>query len=349
MNKSVAMVIAGTAFALAVSGLGPAAIARAFETGFSNNAVELGQVSPSTSAVIQERVGADIDRVAINWSGLEPTPGVFRFGAWDQIYREDLSRGIRPLFVFVSSPTWARGTACNGVAGTCHAPPTPAHYRYAARAVAAIAERYPQAAGIEVWNEPNTPYFWRPRPNPEAYTALLATIHGAVKEVDPSMKVVAPATAGGPGSTYTGKIAGADFLGAVYLAGGGEYIDAISFHAYVNQMQPSVDSVLSEVARVRWVRDVLGDPATPLWVTETGVSTTGPYPVDMMKQASIVLDIDTELRLEPGVETLLFHTMIEPPVSASSPQRGFGLMTAGFWPKPAICVVARVWGAPPLC
>jgi hypothetical protein len=299
--------------------------------------------------LILERVGADIDRVTINWASLEPNRGTYRWGGWDAIYRADLSRGVRPLFIFASAPEWARGSACDGIPGTCHAPPTPEHYADAARAAAAIAQRYPQAAGIEVWNEPNGPYNWRPRPDPEAYTALLAEIHDAVKAVNPSMKVVAPGTASGPGSTATGKIAGPHFLGAVYLAGGGQYIDAISFHAYVNQVQASVDSVLREVALVRWVRDVYGDPSTPLWVTETGVSTSGPNAVDVMRQAQIVLDIDTALRAEPGVEMLLFHTLIEPNVAVSDEQRGFGLISTGFWPKPAICVVARIWGAPPLC
>ena len=36
-----------------------------------------------------------------------------------------------------------------------------------------VAQRYPEAAAIEIWNEPNVHWFWRPRPDPARYTELL--------------------------------------------------------------------------------------------------------------------------------------------------------------------------------
>jgi hypothetical protein len=54
-----------------------------------------------------------------------------------------------------------------------------------------VAQRYPLAAGIEVWNEENASTHWGGCPaDPVRYTELLQRAYDAVKAVDPNMKVV---------------------------------------------------------------------------------------------------------------------------------------------------------------
>ena len=313
--------------------------------GFNDNAVTDRVATPEGAATLLSSVGADVDRVQIGWDAIEPTPGEYRFATFDAIYAADLADGIKPLFIFAFAPAWASGSVCAGGASGCHAPPTPDHYDAAALAVAKIAERYPEAAGIEIWNEPNTPYFWRPAPNPAAYTALLTVCYQAVKAVDPTMPVAGGATAAGFAGS-PGKIPATQFLSAMYANGAAASMDAISMHTYPD---PAVDSAVAAVNAMREVRDRIGDPSTPIWITEAGASTTGIGAVSEAEQASLVVDLNRELSSTKGVEMLLFHTLVEPNRGGSSIETGFGMVTGDGRKKPAYCALGTAWGHPQAC
>ena len=72
----------------------------------------------------------------------------------------------------------------------CRYPPAPSHYGDAAAFAVLLAQRYPNAAGIEVWNEENLSEFWAPTPDVGAYMTLLGDVYTAVKAAVPSMPVV---------------------------------------------------------------------------------------------------------------------------------------------------------------
>ena len=326
----------------------PPASPPAFAVGFNNQAVTDKQLSAADSAALLGEVGAQVDRVQINWAQLEPERGQFRFERYDAIYAADLANGVRPLFNFAYAPSWANGGVCPDVSG-CYAPPTPDHYDDAARAVAKIATRYPEAIGIELWNEPNGAYFWRPAPDPIAYTALLKACAEAIDAANPAMPLAGPSTASGPGSVTTGKISSADFLGAMYLAGAAPALDVISVHSYPRETADTVTSAATELDRVRLARDWYGDPAAPIWITETGVTTTGPWAVSEAEQARRLTDLDRLLRETPDVEMTIFHTLVEPAHDPSSPWPGYGIVTADLRRKPAFCSLAAAWGGTAAC
>lgn len=54
-----------------------------------------------------------------------------------------------------------------------------------------VARRFPQAAAIEIWNEPNLSGFWKPEPQPERYAGLVASAYEAIKAADPGIQVIA--------------------------------------------------------------------------------------------------------------------------------------------------------------
>ena len=54
-----------------------------------------------------------------------------------------------------------------------------------------VARRFPQAAAIEIWNEPNLSGFWKPEPQPERYARLVASAYEAIKAADPGIQVIA--------------------------------------------------------------------------------------------------------------------------------------------------------------
>jgi hypothetical protein len=276
---------------------------------------------------------------------LEPAPGIYKFAPYDAIYAADLARGIEPLFTFAFAPQWANGSVCPDSDGGCHAPPTPDHFVDAARTAAVLAARYPEAAGIEIWNEPNTSYFWRPAPDARAYAALLAACHAAIKAVNPRMPVVGGSMASGIGGS-PGKVSGTAFLAAMYANGAAAAMDAISVHTYPD---PTADSAVSWVESVRDIRDSAGDGTTPIWVTEVGVTSTGPNAVTEGVQATMLTALDRGLRTLPGVEMVLFHTLFEPPRRTNDPQTGYGLVGSGLRKKPGYCALGAAWGSPTAC
>jgi hypothetical protein len=315
--------------------------------GFNNNAVSQRIVTAEQSAALLADAGADVDRVQIAWERLERTPGSYDFAVWDSVYAADLARGIRPLFILAYAPRWASGAdACAGVTGRCLASPRPEYYDDFARAAAAVAARYPRAAGIEIWNEPNHQHFWRPASDPEAYAALLRESHAAVKQVDPSMPVAGVSLA--QRNTHPGSVAPTEFLQRVYAAGAGGSMDALSVHAYAGD-DATAQRAVDDVTAARAVRDAAGASSTPLWLTETGASSTGPGALSEVDQAARILLLERRLRATPGVEMLLVHTLVEPPLGPESRETGYGIVRADLSLKPVYCGLALAWGGTASC
>ena len=314
--------------------------------GFNNNAVSQGSVTAEQSADLLAGIGADVDRVQINWERFEPTPGVYDFALSDAIYAADLARGVQPLFILAYAPRWASGSACSGVAGRCLAGPEPGYHDDFARAAAALAARYPQAAGIEVWNEPNLQHFWRPAADPEGYAALLRETFAAVRQANPAMRVAGGSV--GQINSDPGTIAAPGFMQRVYAAGAGNAMDALTVHAYAGG-DPTGGRAVDDVAAVRAVRDATGNASTPLWVTETGASTTGLGALSELDQATRLTLLDTRLRAAAGVEMLLVHTLVDPPAAPTSREAGFGVVRSDLSKKPSYCALGLAWAGSATC
>ena len=308
--------------------------------GFNDNAIRAGQLSAEEDARLTEAVGGAIHRLTFDWRYAEPNPGSFRFAAYDRIYAAMLARGIRPLFVLAFAPTWARewSLLCSG---DCRQPPARRHYPEWRRIAATLAVRYPRAAGIEVWNEPNERVFWHSGPDPERYAEILREAHRGIKEANPSM----PVLTGGFSNRYLSDDDGmalTDFLRRTYSSGARRHFDALAFHAYPSG--PRLGAVGRALREVKTIAARFGDAGVPLWVTETGISTTDPRPhfdVDLDEQAHTVTEAVRILR-RAGVKVVLVHTLLEP--DRDSTARGFGLVALDGRPKPAFCHLARLAG-----
>jgi hypothetical protein len=315
--------------------------------GFNNNAVDQRIATPAQAADLLATAGAKVDRVQIGWDRLERSPGNYDFSLSDAIYHADVERGVKPLFILAFAPRWASGSTCQGVTGTCHAGPAPEFYDDFARAAAALAKRYPEAAGIEVWNEPNIGHYWRPVADPEAYARLLMETYATVRAVAPQM----PIAGGSVVNHYPpnpDSLDGPAFLKRVFEAGATGAMDVISLHAYARGNvtgEPAVHSL----GTVRNIRDWFGDPETPLWVTETGSSTTGRGLLSEADQAVALTALDTRLRSEPDVEMVLVHTLIDAPRGPNDQETGFGVVRPDLTKKPGYCTLALGWGRPDAC
>jgi len=117
----------------------------------------------------------------------------------------------------------------------------------------------------EVWNEPNTGnannlhrgFF---RGSVTDYVNLLRAAYETARSVDPDIRII--------GCSGTG-----DFLKwteQVLAAGGGRYMDVLSFHAYTNPRSPEEANVEGRLEELRRIMARYGLNDMPIWNTETG-------------------------------------------------------------------------------
>ncbi|MGI8461493.1 MAG: glycosyl hydrolase [Solirubrobacterales bacterium] len=121
----------------------------------------------------------------------------------------------------------------------------------------------------QVWNEPNSPVFWAPKPSPSEYAKVVALAAEAIRAVDPAATV---ALAGMFGTPSNG-IDAWRFLDRFHAAG----VAASSFDAYaLHPYAPKLDGITTQAKRMQ--RAIAAGPApnAPLWITEIGWPTDGP-------------------------------------------------------------------------
>lgn len=323
--------------------------------GYSDNTAQAGAASAARVADLLKLGGSDVARVTFDWRVVEPFEDEYNLDAYDTIYREYLARGVRPIFTILFSPwwTWEEGVSCDQWTQDCTYPPARAHDRDWREIAALVAQRYPLAAGIEVWNEPNLHWYWRPRPDVTRYTELQRHAYSAIKSVAPSMPVV---SAGLNNQLRTDEynVSMTDFARGIYANGGKDSMDALNFHPYP-WGRKQLDFAES-FAAIRAVRDSNGDSAKPLWVTEFGLSTTGDDPLNVFtaeQQAQGLVADYRAIRAMPDVDLVTIHTLIEPKgrndYDPLDREVGFGVADRYLRPKPAFCALSAARGVRAPC
>jgi hypothetical protein len=129
-------------------------------------------------------------------------------------------------------------------------------------------ERLP-ARAWQIWNEPNNPDFWLPRPAASQYVGLLAAAERAIHRADPAAEVI-----GGelfPAPYIEGGVPMAPYLADLYALGGSAYLDGVGVHPYAGRPERAFEIV----AEARAIMDRNGDAEKPIWITELGWATGG--------------------------------------------------------------------------
>lgn len=294
-----------------------------------------------------------VRRISVPWNAVEPAPGVWDWSLFDAYYQQMRAVGLRPLIVAGAPPCWTRpGAQCDATQG----PPDPSYDPAWKTYVGVLAQRYPAAVGIEVWNEPNTSLEFVPRVDPVRYTALLKEAYEAVKSVDSGLSVI---SGGLFASDTSGPYAMGDgaFLKAMYAAGARGFMDGIGAHPYpvsaaAGGRDPRYDlaALTRDLDRLRAVRDGEGDRATPIWITETGVSTASapgsPPGTSEQDQRFELLKLLDLIGRQEDVRVALIHRLDDVQPATANPalspvESGFGVFRSDGTPKPAACALGR--------
>jgi polysaccharide biosynthesis protein PslG len=290
--------------------------------------------------------GASFMRVPLSWASVETEQGTRNFDAPDAI-RDGLAElGLRPLWVVTSAPCWAGMVPCAQPRPSLA--PAPEHYGDYADFLAEVAERYPGAVGLEVWNEPNVPNFWRPEPDAAAYRELLTRAVDAVHETGSEVPVVmagpSPMT-GGQAVEDDRKIPQVDFIEAVMAGADAPEVDAIGIHPY-SLLQVGREPVAETIRlfeRARGAAERVA-PGLPVWVTEVGLTTGGRHRISPAEQAEGLEEIVATFADEevPLIAIHRFYDQVDPPFAF---EEGFGVVAADrATPKPSFCAAADAVG-----
>lgn len=246
------------------------------------------------------QAGATEARSDASWEATEPKPpsGNLHHYDWsfDDLVAGALARnGLTWLPIIDYSPPWARS-----VPGQDHSAPDAAEY---AAYAAAVAARYGPDGTFwranpslpahpvdtyEIWNEPDNPVFWVPKPDAAAYAALYLRAREAIDSAQPGARVIV----GGLTHPTT-------FLPALVSAAPGvsKELDGVAIHPYGADPQ----AVLANVVAARKALVGLGLGKVPMYVTEFGWTTSPPGALDYLSE-----------RLRPGYLSqtldLLGHT-----------------------------------------
>jgi hypothetical protein len=321
-------------------------------------------VSAQTIADQKQLGDVRVRRMFVYWDRVEQIPGRWDWSKADQEYRAVVDAGLQPLIVAQNSPAWARP----GRSGS-QGPPDTAFDSNWTQFVRALAQRYPAAIAIEIWNEPNLPLFFSPV-DPARYTQLLTKAYHTVKAVRPSLPVISAGLAGYPGTKAdsTGW-AVQPFLDAMFKAGAEPAMDGIGVHIYptvadsngVYRWNPAGFGQMLDV--VRAARERAG-ASQPIWVTEVGESTETawgwPAAVSPEQQAADLITMIDAAKADVDVAAMMLHTVSDTPalwhaVYGEGGLNGFGAFAStnsfseATQPKPAACAISQKFGGSLRC
>lgn len=281
--------------------------------------------------------GVELARQVVPWQVVEPSPGKHWWAGFDLLYASMLAVGIRPVFVVQGAPCWA---AVSCVAEPVRIPNrvNDADWR---RFVADVARRYPRAAAIEVWNEPNYGVYWGAAPDPERYSELLHSAYVATKAANPSMKVIsaglASFTTDDPAAE---RMSAATFLTRAYEAGGiSDDSDGVGYHAYGWMPGDYLNSIRIQLANVRDAMAAGGDAAKPLWITETGLASASEMDAE---RAEGSVEVFEQYERIPGIEAVVFHRWRD--FGTGDIESWSGMVDKTGAPKSILCAVANLRG-----
>ncbi len=206
--------------------------------------------------------GADVIRYVVPWARVERERGTYDWKIEDATYQMALKEGLKPVIVLFTAPCWAHPSISCDSDFTAVRPDSGYLQDYGNFVRAAI-ERYPQAAGFEIWNESNLKRYWGPKPTPLGYVRMLRAVHGAISDLGPHPPVLY--------NGLTPKPKWRNYLKrSMFHLDAGEDVDGTGVHPYVGSK--GVNAVRG---RIRWVRELLRKAKAPraTWITEIGWST----------------------------------------------------------------------------
>lgn len=310
-----------------------------------------------------KELGVGWVRIDVGWDGIQPDSSKdYNWTNLDRVVTTARLNGINVLGILTYTPKWARNPSCVG--GPKCAPSD----------ITQFAEFSKKAAkhfkgtinNWEIWNEPNIPNFWSPKPDVTHYTSLLKVTYVAIKGVNQSAIVItgglSPATDG-----YNFSIAPVTFVRALYASGAQDYFDAVALHPYSYPASPDYVANWNAWQQIQQVRSILvaqDDGEKKIWLTEYGVPTGGPgdmheshqpnftYGFDYMSENAQATFLSMALlsydKSKDWLGPFFWYSFKDLGSNSNDPENFFGLLRYDGSKKPAYDVFKNVISATPI-
>lgn len=258
-----------------------------------------------------ELIGAGWVREEFTASRLHSGPDApYWWGPYDTTVDTELASGLRILGLLDYSNTW--GLADHGTMRHGNIARLSADFaRYAYQVARHFRGRI---SYWEVWNEPDLSVYWHPKPRPDDYARLLSAAYRAIKQANPSARVVFGGTSG----------VDLDFIRAV--AAHTNSFDVIAVHPYRKAPE---DHLLGQIRAL----EALGKP---VWFSEIGWPSgagCGDCPSGIDQARYLVRFY--ALAAAAGVQRVFWYDFRDDERSVSPQELHFGLLHRDLVGKPA--------------
>jgi len=210
----------------------------------------------------------------VTWPDLEPSKGRWKFDVLDRSIAMAESHHTEVMLTLGFTPLWASARPRERVGYNPGWAAEPSDIEDWRTFVLTVATRYKGHIRIyEIWNEPNLrDHYWTG--SVSQMVELVHVAHDAIKSIDPTAIIVSPSA-----TTRNGLPWLSEFLST----GGGQYVDVIGYHFYVNPAPP--EDMVPLIHDVEQVMADYGEGDKPLWNTESGWADPKPFPSEDLAAA----------------------------------------------------------------
>lgn len=274
--------------------------------------------------------GINMIRDECLWSDVETDSGIYNIPPEvDRYVRSAISRQIKVYLILNYNNTFYATSNGSGVTSEAN------RIAYAKYCKAIVSYFYPLGVKhYEIWNEPNHGVlFWTPQPNANDYTALLHTAYDSIKTIASDIEVIGCATTPAIGNAAP-FIEGLDFIRDVFAAGGGDYMDAVSFHLYQVAYRPENEFA----SYINSIKSYVGDK--PIYFSEFGYPTHNAWPnISLEVQARYITRMFLKTKLDDQVKAAVYYDLKNDGTVSTEAEHNFGILNFDRSPKPAFTAI----------
>ncbi len=212
--------------------------------------------------------------VSVQWKDLNPSEGQYDFSQLDTWLSDTQQYGQSMLYTVYYTPSWASQCptcAClkggRRTDGGCYPPNDVASDgsgtdQHLIDFITALMQHVGpgKIKYLEIWNEPNITLEYEG--TMQQLVRMAKDINQTAKKYDPAIKISGPPETGdGPVSKDSVEM---NWLAKFFAAGGGQWIDTVGLHGYVN---PAED-IVTRVDNTKAAMQQYGQSGKPIFVTE---------------------------------------------------------------------------------
>ncbi len=286
------------------------------------------------AAVMMKEAGIGFVRMDFLWQDIEPEKGKFDFKKYDELTGILAKHDLRILALLNYNTDWS-SKVWNA------APDRALFVGY----VRKVVHRYKKKVKYwELWNEPDDRLYWQPQDYMKAYTLLLKDVTAAIKQEDPTAKVVL----GGMAKFIPQS------LKHVYQNGGKDSFDIVNCHPFQDpRTAEALNQLRGAYLGMRKVMEAYGDGEKDLWFTELGSPGVaagkrpytgwwlGPNPSEDL-QARWLTKVYTKALEWPGVKKIFWAFFRDLDGFFDTGVNDFGLVRHDFSKKPSYDAYRKV-------